>query len=185
MLTSCEWNQDCVSVDGARRRIRYIWEGILSTFSDRERFENVRTVVSAAENGDLIVHRHELDCDWPHGGLRQPACLPAHLGARARARLRGRENVPWQFRFFMAAFSGLVWSLPVYQNTSRRFSAPFPSELSAVYILCTTSSFVPPWNGITSPWSLKPRPRYNVTRTPRRQASRVPETMGEALKVGV
>ena len=55
----------------------------------------MRTLVSAAENGDLIVHRHELDCDCPTGPtVSLPACpLPtAHLGAHARARLRGRRK---------------------------------------------------------------------------------------------
>ena len=95
------------------------------------------------------------------------------------------RDAPWQFRFLIAASSGLVWSVLVYQKTFRCFSAPFPSELSAVYILCTTSSFVPPWKGIISPWSLNPRSTYSVTLTPRLQASSVAAMMGEALNVGV
>lgn len=134
-----------------------------------------RTLISATENGDLIVYRHELD--WMF--------QPISPGAPSGHTYATRRDAPWQFRFFMAAFSGFVWSLPVYQNTSRHFSEPFPSALSFVYILCTTSSFVPPWNGIISPWSLKPRSRYNVTWTPRLQASRTLETIGEALNVGV
>jgi hypothetical protein len=133
-------------------------------------------MISATENGNLIVYRHEFDCD--------KECMPPLSSPVPCGRHKGRD-APWQFRFLIAAFKGLVSSVLVYQKTSRCFFAAFPSELRVLYILCTTSSFVPPWKGIISPWSLNPRSRYSVTRTPRLQAARVLAMMGDALNVGV
>ena len=48
-----------------------------------------------------------------------------------------------------------------------------------------TVSFVPPWKGtMPSAKSLKPKPMYKITVTPRLQASRTASTMGDALKTG-